>query len=404
MEPLTLVLKVCFDRAWPRHLLLDKQAWDQCVIYGSSILCYLNLKISEVYNRVSSSGWINGLFESWYCKLIEETVLLNIFLLWNHCVGLPSFKPVVYTNPDAVELDEEETHPKQRPTFIRTGDPAYNQGQPDAGYRSHEVHSTSRMHPPSPGPPPYSAVVNQQSPPGPSKPTGARSLQYVVTPNIPEPQYYREAKAQQHGAFKSQVTVETDGGGDSLPRSSQAQGQIQGRQARAPSPFQDRHDFDTTVPSYTTAYSHGEVFPEGVSSRIVYTTKAPPQGQGYVQSRPTNRTEAPPQTRSPVPNMPEGALPQSPTRSPSASSFPSATSPLAKPSSPTTHNPRPYQLKPTLDSRKDEVDHMGSGLSPGEGEPGTFPKEEAEVDALTDLLMKNMQAAGDPDFFGKCRK
>jgi hypothetical protein len=48
-------------------------------------------------------------------------------------------------------------------------------------------------------------------------------------------------------------------------------------------------------------------------------------------------------------------------------------------------------LKPTLDSVRDE--RNGGVQSPGDS--GT------EVDALTDLLMKNMRAAGDPDFFGE---
>ena len=40
---------------------------------------------------------------------------------------------------------------------------------------------------------------------------------------------------------------------------------------------------------------------------------------------------------------------------------------------------------------------IGSGLDP----IGSPDKKEAEIDALTDLLVQNMEAAGDPDFYGE---
>lgn len=41
----------------------------------------------------------------------------------------------------------------------------------------------------------------------------------------------------------------------------------------------------------------------------------------------------------------------------------------------------------------------GGGSTPQS--PSKEPKE-AEVDALTSLLVQNMEAAADPDFFGQC--
>jgi hypothetical protein len=50
---------------------------------------------------------------------------------------------------------------------------------------------------------------------------------------------------------------------------------------------------------------------------------------------------------------------------------------------------------------------MKPTLSSGghEGKTGaTSPKEkEAEIDGLTHLLVQNMEAAGDPDFYGRLR-
>ena len=60
--------------------------------------------------------------------------------------------------------------------------------------------------------------------------------------------------------------------------------------------------------------------------------------------------------------------------------------------------PRPYQLKPTLNTGA-PADNYTTG-SPDTQSPTSPMEKEAEVNALTNLLMQNMEAAADPDFFG----
>lgn len=116
--------------------------------------------------------------------------------------------------------------------------------------------------------------------------------------------------------------------------------------------------------------------PQGASSRLVYS--AQPPALGIVRSKPFNP-----------------ALPPRPDE-PAAVYSPTRQVQVARDG---LRDPRPYQLKPTMDP-----------VSTSPGFPRPLPSnfeaardsgKEAEVDALTDLLMQNMQVAGDPDFFGK---
>ncbi|ELT90561.1 hypothetical protein CAPTEDRAFT_209611, partial [Capitella teleta] len=229
--------------------------------------------------------------------------------------GIAPYQPVAYSDSD----DDSHTLAKQRLTY--TFNPPSPQAEPI--YHNQSAYARSPQ-PSSPGPPPYAAVVPE-----------SRPGRYTVSSNAPEPQLYRS-------------------------------------QRRAPSPFQDRHDLNTTVAAHSTAYSPSS--PDaGVSSRLVYTSRSMPQG--YVQSRPMNSSPATsPQPKINSPQNPQ----QSKINGPQNPQQPKINGP---------QNPRPYQLKPTLDSVSDERDKRHSGDS------GT------QVDALTDLLMKNMQVAGDPDFF-----
>jgi len=154
---------------------------------------------------------------------------------------------------------------------------------------------------------------------------------------------------------------------------------------RSPSPYQERKDIETLVPTYTAAYPQGERFPSGAPSKIVYSTHLPPQGQGQVSSKPTSDggNVQPPsaaQTTSqlnklPVNNSGKSGGYKSPNRYDTSNA-----------------SPRPYQLKPTMDSYN--ADSSSSLKSAGSG-------KEAEVDALTSLLIQNMEVSGDPDFFGR---
>ena len=85
----------------------------------------------------------------------------------------------------------------------------------------------------------------------------------------------------------------------------------------------------------------------------------------------------------------------------------------APPKTSSLQDPRPYQLKPTMEQsvqfRNAEVPPMmmmkhtsgSSGEAARVNQSTTSCEKEAEVDALTNLLMHNMSVAGDPDFFGE---
>jgi len=122
--------------------------------------------------------------------------------------------------------------------------------------------------------------------------------------------------------------------------------------------------------------------PQGASSRLVYS--AQPPALGIVRSKPFNPALSP--------HSDDPAAVYSPTRQVPVQ--------VARDG---LRDPRPYQLKPTMDPIV--------STSPGfpRPPPSNFAaaqdsKKEAEVDALTDLLMQNMQVAGDPDFFGRSLK
>lgn len=63
---------------------------------------------------------------------------------------------------------------------------------------------------------------------------------------------------------------------------------------------------------------------------------------------------------------------------------------------------RPYQLKPTMDRSPAYPGQVISQSGTLQRSGSVDSSKEAEVDALTDLLVQNMSVAGNPDFYGKC--
>ena len=66
---------------------------------------------------------------------------------------------------------------------------------------------------------------------------------------------------------------------------------------RSPSPMQERRDFDTMIPQYTCKPGQQggmDRMPQGVSSRIMTTTPIAPVSTGYAQSRHTSASPPPP--------------------------------------------------------------------------------------------------------------
>ena len=206
-----------------------------------------------------------------------------------------------------------------------------------------------------------------------------------------------------------------------------------------PSPMQDRREVSTAIPQYTFRGSQQQVqgqgqvqgqqhqhmgadkYPHGAPSRLLHTTPAAaPLASGYAQSRPMGPSDSLPVGDTNYPQPPGGHLP---TQRPPPPLYYQPPRPTAQyhhakysqghphqeqgrtnmspppPSPAAGQSPRPYQLKPTLHSQSPLPDNYPG--SPDKQSPTSPTEKEAEVDALTSLLMQNMQAAADPDFFGE---
>ncbi len=196
-------------------------------------------------------------------------------------------------------------------------------------------------------------------------------------------------------------------------------------QGRSPSPFQERGDPETTVRPYQASdrYQPSERYPEGAPSKIVYSSHVvshspgSPSGQPGSPITPQAQQEADPQALYRDPGRVESEYPARQTQPPTSLKIgnqmqnraqylrkehsPSPSSPTGKsPGGPgaTPSSPRPYQLKPTMDACSPDTTRQPAVFG---SQPGRHVAKEAEVDALTDLLVQNMNASADPDFFGE---
>ena len=144
--------------------------------------------------------------------------------------------------------------------------------------------------------------------------------------------------------------------------------EVYGNQPPAPS--------QPAIPSSRSYHGH---YPEPVSSKLMYTTPVAPAAQGFVESRHKN---APPSG---------GGGPPPPTYD-TQSNYPPKESSMSYPSN---YSSPGQQSVPKSALYNYPSEH--EAVAPGSG----GDKKEAEVDALTQMLMQNMEAAADPDFFGK---
>lgn len=146
------------------------------------------------------------------------------------------------------------------------------------------------------------------------------------------------------------------------------------RQPRSDVPFPNERHIDIQV----------QQLPPSAPSRLVYSSQPP--ALGVVRSKPLNHALSP--------RLEEEAM-FSPTKQQMAPHLQAKMFPSGL-----LQDPRPYQLKPIMDQTSTYRGLQGTpvGISVNVQDS----KKEAEVDALTDLLMQNMQVAGDPNFFGMC--
>ena len=147
-------------------------------------------------------------------------------------------------------------------------------------------------------------------------------------------------------------------------------------------------DAEVSVPVYAARPSGGGDtfrYPSPAESRLVYSSQPAPSFS-YAQSRPADQSPPPPTP----PAAPQGGRSSSPPLPPPPETAPYSPSYQAPPDSPKHPLGQPYQLASTMES--------GGG---GGGRRVENQGKEQEVDALTNLLMQNMEAAADPDFFGE---
>ena len=321
-------------------------------------------------------------------------VLIIAFYL---SLGLPNYKSAVYANP-GIEIDHKDDQNLSRSstTYVQRVDTSYSPA-PATGSVTHsspsyvnvsqiQYNSTEPRY--SPPPPPYSAIAQERD--------------YQNLRDFSNDRRYSPNQSPNNSGYGSYVQSASQSPGDGSPSLHQ--------QRPAPqSPYQERNEPETLIPTYTTPY-HGK-YPEGAPSRIVYTTQGPPAGKQYVQSRPTNPNVAPPPPRPQAVRQTATSPAQSMTSRPSPQSMPAGSPQQSIPfrynqspakaaiagSSPVPTSPtrltetRPYQLKPTLDLYKNE---RSLNAPPIAG-------KEDEVDALTNLLMQNMDASAENDYFGR---
>jgi hypothetical protein len=156
--------------------------------------------------------------------------------------------------------------------------------------------------------------------------------------------------------------------------------------------------------------------PAPVPSQLVYTTRLVPGGSG--QSSIVGKTGIASSRRTAMTANVPGELPQATSvsrqipvqvissQSTRQEGFMRESKPLQEvkihQESKPFQDTRPYTLKPTMD--RSPV-YSGQAVS----QSGTLQRsgsvdssKEAEVDALTDLLVQNMSVAGNPDFYGMC--
>ena len=161
----------------------------------------------------------------------------------------------------------------------------------------------------------------------------------------------------------------------------------------------DRHGRISPQQSISEKYG-SEKYPVGVRSQLLYTAPAG-VATGFVQSRPTNvdNTSPPPPPPPPPANFP-----------PSRSYDTSPTSPTSYSDSPSPTRSKPQEIYaypskvtgPPQGHNEPSKQVKTSPSKDGNKQAPTSPKEkEAEIDALTNLLVQNMEAAGDPDFYGE---
>lgn len=145
--------------------------------------------------------------------------------------------------------------------------------------------------------------------------------------------------------------------------------------------YPDRRDIAPRAgsPGYSTTRSSTQALPEGARSRLLFTSSAAPVQHGFVQSRPTGTSSGPPANQAPSYGAPQIASSRSQGQPVSASFKGQGDT---------------YPVKGV----KSIVVPLPSNQPISS--PDTVGKE-AEVDALTSLLMQNMEAAAHPDFFGK---
>ena len=159
---------------------------------------------------------------------------------------------------------------------------------------------------------------------------------------------------------------------------------------------------EVTVPVYGSG-RQGAHYPQPAESRLVYSSQPAPSFS-YAQSRPADHSPPPPpppplnaRSSNPLPAPPAAAqtAPYSPTYSPTYR--PPSPTYQAPPDSPKHPLGQPYQLAATMEGSGRRVAAPSTAPAAGAVTSGT----EQEVDALTNLLMQNMEAAADPDFFGQ---
>lgn len=139
----------------------------------------------------------------------------------------------------------------------------------------------------------------------------------------------------------------------------------------------------TISPSPSFQGHHPHSLPEPVSSKILYTAPVAPAGRGFVQSHHKDSS------------LPPGGMPPPPTYD-----HPAYSKQRDGPMSYAASYPPPQQSN-SRSGLYDYSDHHQVGVA-GDVPIGGEKKQEEEVDALTQMLMQNMEAAADPDFFGKC--
>ena len=154
--------------------------------------------------------------------------------------------------------------------------------------------------------------------------------------------------------------------------------EIAGPQYRTASPT---YGLDSGYPARPQAPPPPPQVPQPVSSKLMFTSMTSP---GYIESHPTSDAGS-------------GGAPTQPPLYNKQSDFSRSQQPYMPPGAQQKYTSSAH-ITPQTGLYDYSLDPQGA--APG-GDHGSEDKKEAEVDALTQMLMQNMEAAADPDFFGK---